>query len=437
MNYVVIGAGPAGCAAAYTIDKNKSGHNVTLIEASDLIGGRTKQLQIGDFSVGTGALFLMGGIYPRTSALLKETGHWDELVTWKGATELMDNDNARYPVNFVDLISYLKIPKLTMGDRLKIALAGVKLFFSKGAKNPFDGEDLAQYDKGENLEQWSRKNLGDRGYEYIIRPLYDFLYAVPPSWLSTPFPIAIIQQAFKMKLSSPPNGPAQVSEWLVSACKNVTVKTESPVQAIVKNGNKFNVVTESATIVADGIILATEAYTAGELMKDFISADSYDKLVNAPYTDYAHVQVGYKTNPWPDYPVDIVLPVGYGEGARPVGAMVLQSRRQQSAVPDGGELVGVYFTTPPLEYMSDEEIKEEALKWIHKTFGKPSEEPEFIKLFHYKKGLNIAKPGAYQHLEDLRNQMPEGVYLAGDYFSQAGIEAAVFSGERAAEQLLK
>lgn len=435
MNYVVVGAGPAGCAAAYTLDKN--GHKVILVEASNSIGGRTKQLQIGEFSVGTGALFLMGGIYPRTSALIKETGHSNELIAWKGATELMDSDNSRYPVSFVDLFSYLKIPKLTMGDRFKIALAGVKLFFSKGAKNPFDGEDLAKYDKGENLEQWSRKNLGDRGYEYIIRPLYDFLYAVPPSWLSTPFPIAIIQQALKMQLSSPPNGPVQVSEWLVNACNNLTVKTNSPVQTIAKNGNKFEVVAENSTFLADGIVLATEAYTAAELVKDFISTDSYNKLVNAPYTDYAHVQVGYKNNPWPDYPVDIVLPVGYGEDSRAVGAMVLQSRRQRSAIPEGGELVGVYFTTPPLEYMSDEDIKREALMWIHKTFGKPTEEPEFVELFHYKKGLNIAKPGAYRQLDNLRSEMPKGIYLAGDYFSQAGIEAAVFSGERAAEQLLK
>ena len=434
MNYVVIGAGPAGCAAAYTLDKK--GHNVTLIEASDAVGGRTKQMQIGDFSVGVGALFLMGGIYPRTSALLKETGHWDELQLWSGATEIMDNDNSRYPVSFVDLISYLKIPKLTFGDRLKIAWAAVKLFLSKGAKNPFDGQDLAQYDHGENLEEWSRKNLGDRGYEYIIRPLYDFLYAVPPSWLSTPFPIAIIQQAFKMQLSAPPKGPVQVSQWLVEACSNLDLRTETPAMSIAKVDGGFEISTQTETLKADGVVLATEAYTSAELMKAFISPQSYGKLLNAPYTDYAHVQVGYTNNPWPDYPADIILPVGYGEGPRPVGAMVLQSRRQKSAVPPGGELVGVYFTTPPLEYMSDEDIKNEALKWIAKAFGETDEKPEFVKLFHYKKGLNIAKPGAYQALDQLRTEIPSGIYLAGDYFSQAGIEAAVFSGERAAEQLL-
>lgn len=434
MKYVVIGGGPAGCAAAYTLDKK--GHEVTLIEASNTVGGRTRQLQIEEFSVGVGALFLMGGIYPRTSALLKETGHWHELQQWAGKTEIMDNDNARYNVSFVDLLSYLRIPKLTFGDRLKIAKTGIKLFFSKGAKNPFDGEDLARFDNGDNLEQWSRKNLGDRGYEYIIRPLYDFLYAVPPSWLSTPFPIAIIQQAFKMQLSSPPKGPVQVSEWLIDACKNLELKVNSPVLAVNKLASGFEVMTENTTFTADGIVLATEAYTAADLMKEFISSNSYNKLLNAPYTDYAHVQVGYRRNPWPDYPADIVLPVGYGEGPRPVGAMVLQSRRQKSSVPIGGEMVGVYFTTPPLEYMTDEDIENEALKWIEKTFGQTKEKPAFVKLFHYKKGLNIAKPGAYGMLDQLRSEIPHGICLAGDYFSQAGIEAAVFSGERAAEQLL-
>ncbi|RUT76991.1 FAD-dependent oxidoreductase [Marinobacter sp. NP-6] len=434
MKYIVVGGGPAGCAAAYTLSKN--GHQVKMFEAENAVGGRTRQIQIGKFSVGVGALFLMGGIYPRTTALLKETGHHCQLIPWRGTSELMDNDGSRYPVSFVNLASYLRMPKLTMADRLKVSLAGVKLFLSPGAKNPFDGEDLARYDDGEDLESWSRKNLGDRPYEYIIRPLFDFLYAVPPSWLSTPFPKAIIQQAHKMRLSVPPGGPVQVSEWLVEASKDLELHLSTPVERICECGTGFEVTARGEVHKADGIVMATEAYTASELMKDFISTESYEKLRDAPYTDYAHVQIGYETNPWPDYPSDIVLPVGFGEGPRSVGAMVLQSRRQPSAVPEGGELVGVYFTTPPLEHMNDEEIKQDALDYVHRTFGKPASSPQFVKVFHYKKGLNIAKPGAYGSLDTLRSELPRNIYLAGDYFSQAGVEAAVFSGERAANQLL-
>ncbi|MEZ5481785.1 MAG: FAD-dependent oxidoreductase [Porticoccaceae bacterium] len=345
MKFIVVGGGPAGCAAAYTL--SKQGHEVSVFEATDKIGGRTKHIQIGDFSVGTGALFLMGGIYPRTSAILKEMGRYDDLIPWGGASELLDNDDSRYPVSFVDLVSYLKIPKLTFGDRAKIVAAGIKLLLSPGAKNPFDGEDLARFDHGEDLESWTRKHLGDRPYEYIMRPLMDFLYAVPCSWMSTPFPIAIIQQAYKMKLSVPPEGPGQVSDWMMENSKNAQVHLSAPVTAIRQVGEGYEVDANGETHTADGLVVATEAFVSAELMKDFISESSYDKLMAAPYTDYAHVQIGFSRNPWPDYPVDIVLPVGYGEGPRSIGAMVLQSHRQPSAVPEGGELVGVYFTTPP------------------------------------------------------------------------------------------
>ena len=46
-----------------------------LFEAAEKVGGRTKQLHRDDgYNLGTGALFLMGGIYPRTMALLQEMG---------------------------------------------------------------------------------------------------------------------------------------------------------------------------------------------------------------------------------------------------------------------------------------------------------------------------------------------------------------------------
>ncbi|MEZ5481784.1 MAG: hypothetical protein R3E73_06230 [Porticoccaceae bacterium] len=64
--------------------------------------------------------------------------------------------------------------------------------------------------------------------------------------------------------------------------------------------------------------------------------------------------------------------------------------------------------------MSDEEIKQDALDNVYRAFGKPEEEPEFVHLFHYDKGLNIAKPGSYGKLDAVRNEMPKGVFLAGD-----------------------
>lgn len=428
MKVIVIGGGPAGCAAAYTL--RKRGHEVRLFEAADCVGGRTKQYKRDGYNLATGALFLMGGLYPRTSALLKEMGRDKELVPWKGASQLMDNDNSRYPVNFVALQSYLSIPKLTLGDKLKVITAGIKLFLSPGAKNAFDGTELAKYETGENLEDWSRKNLGDRAYEYIVRPIMDFLYAVPASWLSLPFPLAVIQQALKMSLSVPPGGIGQVSDWFIEHSPGIQVHLQSPVESVERLGNGYKVVAQGQSYEADRLVIATESFVAAELLKDMISQPTAQKLLNTPYTDYAHVAIGYAKNPWPNFPADIVLPVGYGE-TRNVGAIVLHNRRNPGSVPPGGEVAGIYFNTPPLAQMSDEDIKREAVAAAIQAFG-PAPEPTFVHLFRYDRGLTIAKPGHYRTLDSVHAEIPAGIYLAGDYFSQAGVEAAVFSGERAA-----
>jgi protoporphyrinogen/coproporphyrinogen III oxidase len=85
--------------------------------------------------------------------------------------------------------------------------------------------------------------------------------------------------------------------------------------------------------------------------------------------------------------------------------------------------------------MTDKDIKREALMAATEVFG-AAPEPEFIELFHYKRGLSLSPPGYFVTLNSLHSEMPEGLVLAGDYFAHAGVEAAVLSGERAANRLL-
>src|SRR5712664_2738410 len=122
MKTAVIGAGPAGCAAAYTLGKN--GHDVALFEAQDHVGGRTSQVLRDGFNLGSGALFLMGGIYPRTNAILKELGHYDDLVPWDAQTYVIDSDGRRYTVKFDQVMSFLRLPVFSVLDRIRIG-AGV------------------------------------------------------------------------------------------------------------------------------------------------------------------------------------------------------------------------------------------------------------------------------------------------------------------------
>ncbi|MEA2169082.1 MAG: protoporphyrinogen/coproporphyrinogen oxidase, partial [Solirubrobacteraceae bacterium] len=108
MKTAVIGGGPAGCTAAYTL--RKQGHDVALFEAQGHVGGRTSQLLREGFNLGSGALFLMGGIYPRTNAILRELDRYEELVPWDAKTHVIDADGERYLVKFDQVMSFLKLP---------------------------------------------------------------------------------------------------------------------------------------------------------------------------------------------------------------------------------------------------------------------------------------------------------------------------------------
>ena len=210
MKVAVVGGGPAGCTAAYTL--RKKGVDVYLFESQDHVGGRTSQVRRDGFNLGSGALFMMGGIYPRTNAILKELGHYNDLVPWKAKTHIVDWDRQRYTVSFDRIESFLKLPVFSLADKLRMIVGVGKQLLSPGPRSCFDGAELAKYDKGETLETWSNRVLGKKGTNYITVPYMGFLYAVPMDWLSTPLFQAVVQQFYKLSLSVPPEGMGQISD---------------------------------------------------------------------------------------------------------------------------------------------------------------------------------------------------------------------------------
>jgi oxygen-dependent protoporphyrinogen oxidase len=427
MRVAIVGAGPAGCAAAYTL--RTRGHDVVLFEAQDHVGGRTSQVLREGFSLGSGALFLMGGIYPRTNALLKELGRYDELVKWDAITEVIDADGRRYEAKFDQVMSFLRMPVLSWRDRLRIIAGVARQLVAPGPKLCFDGAELARFDDGEDLETWSRRVLGERGTNYITVPYMGFLYAVPTSWLSPALFHAVLKQFYNLSLSVPPKGAGQVCDWLVEGTPGLDLRLSTPVDEITRKAEGGFVVTAGGERHrVDAVIVAPEPGVAADLLTDLVEPEATKTLRDCRYSDYAHVQVCYQRNPWPERRASVALPANMD---RDWGACVLLSKRQPGAVPPGGEAVGVYFYTPPLERMSDADIIKSALNAVLEVYG-PGPEPDFVELFHYRRGLSIADPGHYGRLDALHAQMPPGIHLAGDYFAHAGIEAAVFSGELAA-----
>lgn len=429
MRAAVVGGGPAGCAAAYTLRKH--GYGVTLFEAQDQVGGRTRQVIRDGFNLSSGALFLMGGIYPRTNAILKELGRYQDLVPWGARAHVLDSDGKRYTVQFDQVLSFLRLPVFSILDKIRIGAGVLTQLLTPGSPRCFDGRALAKYDQGKDLESWSRRVLGKKGTNYITLPYMGFLYAVPLDWLSASLFQAVIQQFYKLALSVPPRGVGQICDWLIEASHGLSLHLSSSVESIVRTSGGYTVRTHEKEYHVDAVIVASEPGVAADLLQDVVPVASTTKLRACRYSEYAHVQICYEKNPWPDSTVSVVMPANH---TRNWGAAVLLSHRQPEAVPHGGEAVGVYFYTPPLKHMTDEDIKSAAVAAVYEAYGS-APEPSSVHLFHYKRGLSIAGPGHYATMNTLHAEMPTGIYLAGDYFAHAGVEAAIFSGELAAKRL--
>ncbi|CAH0024665.1 unnamed protein product [Clonostachys rhizophaga] len=97
----------------------------------------------------TGALFLMGGIYPRTNAILKELGHYNDLVPWKAITHVMDCDRQRHIARFDKATSFIMMPVISLLDRLELAIGVMRQLLLPGPKLLFDGAELALYEDRE------------------------------------------------------------------------------------------------------------------------------------------------------------------------------------------------------------------------------------------------------------------------------------------------
>jgi oxygen-dependent protoporphyrinogen oxidase len=292
MTIVVIGAGPAGCAAAH--EPQRRGREVVVLESSDAVGGRTRSHSHDGFTLPTGAIFLMS-VYEATHALIDELGHTDSLVRWRAPTALVQ-DGRRDVVRYDAPVSNMRLGLLTVRDRLRLAAESLKVMLRPGP-SAFDPDRLAAADTGEDLESWTRRTLGDNAYEYIVRPNMEMLYAVPVSDLSISFQLAVMKTAARFSLAVPREGMGIVCDWLA---EGLYVRTNTTAEQVLPSpdGESATVrLADGQTIEAEAVVVATPAPIAANLLDRAVSDESLELLRGVTYTEYAHVVFGYERDP--------------------------------------------------------------------------------------------------------------------------------------------
>ncbi len=179
-------------------------------------------------------------------------------------------------------------------------------------------------------------------------------------------------------------------------------------------------------------MVATDVLEARALLDGVVDGSILAALESVTPIPAYHVLLGYRQDPWPDTPYDIVVRAGRGTHHN-YGAL-LNGRRSPGSVPPGGQSVSVYFDLVQAPDMTDEQVVGLAREAVTQAFG-PAE-PDFHEVFEMDVALVAPTPGHYRRMRAARDLMPGRLRLAGDFLTHSGIEGALLAGETAARDLL-
>lgn len=421
---VIIGAGPAGMAAAHRLAA--AGLKVTVLEASNAIGGRARSEQVGAFTVNTGASFLTT-FYDETLALLRQleietlapTPQMGVMATPFGKLE-MELSSPRRIVEF---------PLITMAGKLRAAALFARAALRRRihVARPLR---LAFHDRGESIEQWGRRVAGDTAYHYLLRTGIEPFFYVGAEEVSAAVGKALVHHAIKWQLLVLPAGMGALCEALG---RGIEVRTGCPASGVERRADSVLVHHAGGELEADQVIVAAPASTVAALD----GLDPQDRADAAAVRTIPSLSLffGYERPLTVQYP--LVTPAG--PGRHPIARIRTWSALAPSYVPDGKELLSIL----PMGWRSAELIERDPPAIVsalradaEAVFGRLAD-PDWIRLYPRAEGTVITPPGHFRRMAAFLKRPRKQIYFAGDWITGSTIEGAVHTGLRAAALVLR
>ena len=463
---VIIGGGITGLAAARTIAIAAPDIEVTVLEASDRLGGKIVTLREDGFVVEGGPESYLAAKSWMTD-LCTDLGLADELegtrpenrgsrVLWQGKLlPIPDGLSGLVPTRLRPIVTS---PLLTPRGKARIALDWV-------LRPRTDAND-------ETLEHFITRRLGHQAYERLIEPLMGGIYAGDGGELSTlaTFPQlraaerehggiirGVIANRKRAQASgvapragflSPNGGMGRIVEALTADLtrRGVTLRTGETVARLAESGNgaaPYIVSTAAGEeLTADGLILTTPAPVTADLLTDDgqgLSPVAGANLRHIPQVNSVTLSLAFRRR-------DIEHPLrGYGYvvprvQGRPILASTWTSSKWAGRAPDGEAILRFYIGRSGGRDgigLSDDEIQELALAEMREVL-KVDATPTRRWVFRWPNGSPQYTVGHVDRVAEieLRVAAIPGLAIAGCSYHGVGIPDCVRSGERAARRVV-
>ena len=454
----VVGGGIAGLAAAR--DLVRAGHEVTLIDADDRLGGKIRSSPVGQIELDEGPDSVLARV-PFAVELAKELGLGDELVPQPPGSAYLYSRGAlrRLPEGNV-----LGIPT----DLDALAASGVVSAWAvtRAANDltaPAD-EPAGPVDGDESVGDLVRRRLGDEILERMVDPLLGGINAGDADRLSleagAPQIAAAVgrhpslieslraQRAAAPAPSDAPvfytlrGGLTRLIDALADSLRDADILTATTAASIAPRdgGYRLELVSNgsSDTVDVDRVLLATPAYVAADLLRDLAPATT----AGLDSIDYSSVVLTAMAVPEAavERPLDAS---GYliprVEGLLLTACTWTSVKWPHLRTP--GQLLlrasaGRYGDDRAIE-MDDDELLAAVLTDLDTTMGLTGE-PTDVRITRWPRSFPQYTPGHRARVDGLESALADeapGIVLAGAAYRGVGIPACINSGRSAAAAL--
>lgn len=434
---IIVGSGLAGLSCAFELaDRGKS---VLVLEASDVLGGRTSSWMEDGMPVESG-LHKFLGIYRALPALLRRAGvQLSDIISWVDEISILTPEGrnalfgaAPYHHPLRTLLGLLgNTHFISTWSKIKSARLGIAgLAATIFNPNSLDRISIADYARRYSMSEDLIKRLVftlTQGVFFLSAQDYSAYAAFAPVLEGIKRGLTFRVGAFKGGMSEVLIAP------LVSAIrrtKGEVVHSSQVKRLIVQGGGIAGVETSGATLFAKHVALAVSIKAAKELLGEaFPQANWLSGLRNLEMVSAVTIQFELRS-PLLDSDRTHFSPDG-------LCCFAEQSRTTFRHAP--GRLSAILFPPEACLRMSPEQKAEFAYEEAARLGLPLREKAVTYRVVEHPQEFYAMTPGSEQ-LRPLQQTPVPGLSLAGDFTKQpflASMEGAVISGKRAAAAVLR
>ncbi|HEX2190198.1 MAG TPA: FAD-dependent oxidoreductase [Longimicrobiaceae bacterium] len=431
----VVGAGPAGAAAAHTL--LRAGASVVVFEARHAVGGRTRTDEVDGFRVDA-ATQLFGSMYTETFRVLREAGAGALAVRSPGRDALLRKGRV-HEVVYGNVASMLTSGALPLG--LKVRLGTHYLPYLARHASALDMHALeraaaAGMDR-ESIAAWGERELGTDFVDYLAYPLLATGYGVLPEETTAALYHMLAHYGASVEVFALRGGASGFCEAVLAGARERggELRAATPVHRVEARPGGVEVVGEGWSEGFDGAVVALPAPAARSVLAGHAAAEWLAGVRMRPAVSLALFLDRPAGPRW------FGLSFPRGE-SRAVAAVAVQENKGPGLVPRGRGLLVVFPTPGMTERLLEAEprqVVDALLPDVARALPGSDRRVVRAQVFRWRHGWTLFPPGCLARLADFRRGGVEGgapVALAGDYLHAPTVEGAVTAGVRAALRVM-